>query len=55
MFSGIEATMKKESIQTCVLALSVYTEIVGGFVTGKLREKGGWVRLAFDGQTNSNS
>lgn len=41
MFAGIEATMtKKESFHTCALALSTYTEIMGGLVTGNLKESG---------------
>lgn len=40
MYAGIEATMQKETIMTCTLVLSVYTEILGGFVNGKLREEG---------------
>jgi len=40
MCAGIEATMnKKESVYTCALALSTYTEIMGGLVTGKLKDK----------------
>jgi len=40
MYSGIENTMKKNSLHLCSLALSSYTEIVGGLVTGNLREEG---------------
>ena len=41
MCSGIEATMNsKESIYTCALALSTYTEIMGGLVTGNLKQEG---------------
>ncbi len=40
MFFGIESTMaKKESFYTCALALSTYTEVMGGLVTGKLKEE----------------
>lgn len=39
MYSGIENTMKKESLHLCALALSSYTEILGGLVTGKLKEE----------------
>ena len=39
MYAGIETTMKKESLHTCALALSTYTEIMGGLVTGNLKEK----------------
>ena len=39
MCAGIEATMtKKESLYTCALALSTYTEIMGGLVTGNLKK-----------------
>lgn len=39
MYAGIEATMaKKESLYTCALALSTYTEIMGGLVTGGLQD-----------------
>lgn len=37
MYAGIEATLKKETVLTCALVLSTYTEILGGFVTGKLK------------------
>lgn len=39
IYSGIEATMKKETLPLCALALSVYTEVLGGLVTGNLKEK----------------
>jgi hypothetical protein len=38
MYAGIEATMKKETGYTCALALSTYTEIMGGLVTGNLKD-----------------
>ena len=42
MYSGIEATMEsKDSLYTCALALSTYTEVMGGLVTGNLREEYG--------------
>jgi len=34
MYKGIEVTLKAEAHNTCALALSVYTEILGGFVRG---------------------
>lgn len=41
MCAGIEATLgKKETYHTCALALSTYTEILGGLVTGNLKEIG---------------
>ncbi|MGI0012394.1 MAG: hypothetical protein ACREBU_02970 [Nitrososphaera sp.] len=41
MYSGIEETMKrKETFHLCALALSVYTEVLGGLVTGKLKQSG---------------
>jgi len=40
MFIGIEATMKKETLFLCALALSTYTEIMGGLVTGFLKIEG---------------
>jgi len=41
MYAGIENTMVgKESSHTCALALSTYTEIMGGLVTGRLKETG---------------
>ena len=39
MYGGIEATMtKQETLHACALALSTYTEIMGGLVTGNLKE-----------------
>lgn len=38
MYSGIEFTMKNESVHSCALLLSTYTEVLGGFVTGKLKD-----------------
>ncbi|GEM_PF-6287252 len=38
MYAGIESTMKKDSSQACALLLSTYTEVLGGFVTGKLKD-----------------
>jgi hypothetical protein len=38
IYDGIEATLTRKAIHTCALALSVYTEIMGGFVSGNLRE-----------------
>lgn len=41
MYAGIETTMeKKESFYTCALALSTYTEVMGGLVTGNLKQEG---------------
>ena len=41
MCAGIEATLvAKETNHTCALALSTYTEILGGLVTGQLKEIG---------------
>lgn len=41
MYAGIEETMKrKESFHLCALALSVYTEVLGGLVTGRLKVRG---------------
>lgn len=37
MYSGIESVMKKESAHACALLLSTYTEVLGGFVTGDLK------------------
>jgi len=39
MCAGIESTMKKESAHSCALLLSTYTEVLGGLVTGYLRER----------------
>ena len=40
MYAGIENTMeKKETLYTCALALSTYTEVMGGLVTGNLRKR----------------
>lgn len=39
MYAGIEATMKKDSLLLCALALSTYTEVMGGLVTGNLKEE----------------
>lgn len=39
MYSSINVTMNNESRKSCALLLSVYTEILGGFVTGKLKDK----------------
>lgn len=41
MCAGIEATMSKESSYACALALSTYTEVMGGLVTGNLRKEQG--------------
>lgn len=38
MEKSIEATMKKETVYSCALLLSTYTEILGGLVTGKLKD-----------------
>jgi hypothetical protein len=40
IYAGIESTMKKESSHSCALLLSTYTEVLGGLVTGNLRERG---------------
>ena len=40
IYAGIESTMKKESAHSCALLLSTYTEVLGGLVTGNLRERG---------------
>ena len=40
MYSSIETTMKKETLHACALLLSVYTEILGGLVTGHLKDIG---------------
>ena len=40
MYAGIESTMKKESAHSCALLLSTYTEVLGGLITGNLRERG---------------
>jgi hypothetical protein len=41
MYAGIEETLKRrETWHLCALALSVYTEVLGGLVTGRLRVKG---------------
>jgi hypothetical protein len=37
MYAGIESTMTNEAVHLCVLGLSVYTEVLGGLVTGNLR------------------
>ena len=40
MYAGIEATNKtNKTLHLCALALSTYTEVMGGLVTGKLKEK----------------
>jgi len=40
MYAGIEATNKtNKTFHLCTLALSTYTEVMGGLVTGKLKEK----------------
>jgi len=40
MYAGIEATNKtNKTLHLCALALSAYTEVMGGLVTGKLKEK----------------
>ena len=39
MYAGIEATLKKETAHLCALALSTYTEVLGGLRTGNLKEK----------------
>ncbi|TLX83344.1 MAG: hypothetical protein E6K98_04910, partial [Thaumarchaeota archaeon] len=42
MFAGIEGTLEKDhAAYTCALALSTYTEIMGGLVTGNLKEERG--------------
>lgn len=38
MYAGIEFTMMKESVHACALLLSTYTEVLGGFVIGNLKE-----------------
>src|SRR6185312_5642898 len=38
MYASIESTMKKESLHTFALLLSIYTEVFGGIVTGKLQD-----------------
>ena len=38
MYDGIEATLSQKTVHTCALSLSVYTEIMGGLVTGNLRQ-----------------
>ena len=40
MYAGIEATMTNEAVHLCVLGLSVYTEVLGGLVTGNLKVPG---------------
>ena len=41
MYSGIESTIKKkESAHSCALLLSTYTEILGGLITGHLKDIG---------------
>lgn len=39
MYASINSTMNKDSRKSCALLLSVYTEILGGFVTGNLKDK----------------
>jgi len=38
MEKSIEVTMKKETVYSCALLLSTYTEILGGLVTGNLKD-----------------
>jgi hypothetical protein len=47
MYAGIEATMTNKTVHLCALGLSVYTEILGGLVTGNLK-KGGQKRKNYD-------
>ena len=39
MYAGIEATLQRNTSYICALALSVYTEILGGLVTGNLKKE----------------
>lgn len=40
MYAGIESTMKQETLHLCAAALSMYTEVLGGLVTGELKKRG---------------
>ena len=38
MYAGIEATLDKESGHSCALLLSTYTEVMGGVISGNLKD-----------------
>ena len=47
MYKGIEVTMENKLHHLCALALSTYTEVMGGLVTGNLKKKG-WSRENYE-------
>jgi len=40
MIEGIDVTLKNKNFHLCALALCTYTEVLGGVVTGKLKQQG---------------
>jgi hypothetical protein len=48
MYSGIESTMKKESTYSCALLLSSYTEVIGGIISGNLKDPSSGMRKNYE-------
>ena len=48
MCAGIETTLKNKNYHLCALALSTYTEVFGGLVTGELKIEQGKSKSNFE-------